>query len=73
MPTYQFHPCLLEGEYLSINEVNFNNASFCIRFRWAADWLSICTESLSKYAPSTVDQCLFTCLKNKIYLNTLMY
>lgn len=37
---YQFQPCLLDGEYLSIRAVSLSSASFCSRRNWEADWFS---------------------------------
>lgn len=38
--SYQFQPCLLDGEYLSISAVSLSRESFCSRRNWEADWFS---------------------------------
>lgn len=39
-PSYQFQPCLLDGEYLSIRAVSLSRESFCSRRNWETDWFS---------------------------------
>lgn len=38
--SYQFQPCLLDGEYLSIRAVSLSRESFCSRRNWETDWFS---------------------------------
>lgn len=38
--SYQFQPCLLDGEYLSIRAVSLSSESFCRRRNWETDWFS---------------------------------
>lgn len=38
--SYQFQPCLLDGEYLSIKAVSLSRESFCSRRNWETDWFS---------------------------------
>lgn len=39
-PPYQFQPCLLDGECLSIRDVSFSRDSFLSRTTWETDWFS---------------------------------
>lgn len=38
--SYQFQPCLLDGEYLSMSAVSLSRASFCSSMNWDTDWFS---------------------------------
>lgn len=38
--SYQFQPCLLDGEYLSMRAVSLSSESFCSRRNWETDWFS---------------------------------
>lgn len=38
--SYQFQPCLLDGEYLSMRAVSLSSESFCSRRNWETDWCS---------------------------------
>lgn len=38
--SYQFQPCLLDGEYLSIRAVSLSSASFCSSRNWETDCFS---------------------------------